>query len=380
MQIQKSTLGQIKVLDLSRVLAGPWATQILGDLGAEIIKVESPLSGDDTRHWGPPFLQGADGQSGDSAYYSCTNRNKQVVALDIKTLRGQEKIKELAAESHILVENFQVGKLAKYGLDYETMRKLNPALVYCSITGFGQTGPYKARPGYDYLVQAMGGLMSLTGSDSHPCKVGVAVADLFSGMYAAVGILAALRHAEATGQGQQIDISLLDCQLAMLANQGATYLISGQVPTGSGTQHPVLVPYQPFETADGWLVLAIGNDRQFAKFCMVADTDWHRSVRFQSVAARSENRKALIDLMEPVLRQKSMQSWIELCNKADIPCGPINHINGILNDPYVQAREMIIPMTRPDGTICPVMGSPLKFSQTPVRYRIAPPPHPDMEK
>jgi crotonobetainyl-CoA:carnitine CoA-transferase CaiB-like acyl-CoA transferase len=370
-------LSGVRVLDMSRILAGPWATQLLGDLGADVLKIEKPGVGDDTRGWGPPFV--GDGPQSDAAYFTCANRNKASVTLDFTTSEGADILKKLIPQHHVFVENFKTGGLAKYGLDYESVAKINPAIVYCSITGFGQDGPYANRAGYDYLVQAAGGLMSVTGQadgapGAEPLKVGVAVADLFTGMYATVAILAALRHAEATGQGQHLDLSLLDCQTAMLANQGANYLVSGVVPGRLGNAHPNIAPYQVFSTADGHVVLAVGNDGQFRTFCDVAGlTDVKTDPRFTTNALRVANRGELIGLLTPALLSRTTSQWIAALEAAHVPCGPINTIDKVFKDPQVIARGMQHDMTRPDGTILPLVGNPIKMSVTPPTPRHAPP-------
>ena len=369
-------LDGVRVLDLSRVLAGPWSTQILADLGAEVIKIEKPGAGDDTRGWGPPFV---DGPGSDAAYFTCANRNKRSVAVDFTTPEGAGIVRRLAASAQILVENFKTGGLRKYGLDYEAVRAVNPAIVYCSITGFGQDGPYADRPGYDYLVQAMGGLMSVTGQPdgapgAEPLKVGVAVADLFTGMYATVGILAALRHAERTGVGQQVDVSLLDCQVAMLANQASNYLVSGKTPGRMGNAHPNIAPYQVFACAGGHVVVAVGNDSQFAAFCRAAGLDsLPADPRFATNPQRVANRAALTGLIAPAMLSRDTDGWIAVLDGAGVPCGPINTIDRVFADPQVRHRGLVRTMTRPDGTTMQVVTSPLHLSATPTRADIAPP-------
>lgn len=370
-------LSGVRVLDMSRILAGPWATQLLGDLGADVLKIEKPGLGDDTRSWGPPFV-GADADS-DAAYFTCANRNKASVTVDFTKPEGSEILRRLIPQHHVFVENFKTGGLAKYGLDYASVAKINPAIVYCSITGFGQDGPYANRAGYDYLVQAAGGLMSVTGQadgtpGAEPLKVGVAVADLFTGMYATVAILAALRHAEATGQGQHLDLSLLDCQTAMLANQGANYLVSGVAPGRLGNAHPNIAPYQVFGTNDGHVVLAIGNDGQFRTFCDVAGLEGVKAdVRFTTNSLRVTNRNALIPLLIPTLASRSTAAWIASLEAAGVPCGPINTIDKVFADPHVIARGMRHEMTRDDGQVLPLVANPIKMSVTPPRPRYAPP-------
>lgn len=374
-----SALAGVRVLDLSRVLAGPWATQTLGDLGAEILKIEKPGVGDDTRSWGPPFLTDAHGGQSDAAYYTCANRNKASLTLDFTTPEGSEILRALIPHHDVLVENFKTGGLAKYGLDYDSVAKLNPKLVYCSITGFGQTGPYAPRAGYDYLVQAAGGLMSVTGQadgtpGAEPLKVGVAVADLFTGLYATIAILAALRHAEATGQGQHIDMALLDCQTAVLANQAANYLVSGQAPKRLGNAHPNIAPYQVFPSADGHIVLAVGNDGQWQQFCAAAgQPDLARDPRYQTNAQRVANRDSLIASLLPLMAGRTTSGWIDLLEQAGVPCGPINTIDHVFQDPQVIARQMQQDLTRPDGTPIPTVANPIKMSVTPPRARRAPP-------
>lgn len=355
-------LSGVTVLDLSRVLAGPWATQILADYGAEVIKVERPGRGDDTRHWGPPFLD-----NGDAAYFQSANRNKKSVTIDFTKTAGAAVVKKLAEKADIVVENFKKGGLKKYGLDYESLSRLNPRLVYCSITGFGQTGPLADRPGYDYLIQAMGGLMSVTGQPdgtpgAEPMKVGVAVADLFTGMNAATGILAALRQAEATGQGQHIDLSLFDSQLAMLANQATNYLVSGQSPRRLGNAHPNIVPYQVFATKDGHIVLAVGNDDQFAAFCFVAGlSELSSHPDYQTNKARVENREVLTSLMTPVMRERTTAEWQNVLDRANVPCGPINSVAEALESEQATAKNMILD----HGQGCRTVAQPVRFNDGP---------------
>jgi len=371
-------LAGVKVLDLSRVLAGPWATQILADLGADVIKVERPGAGDDTRGWGPPFVERQDG-SRDAAYYFVSNRNKRSVAIDITTAEGQDAVRRLAADSHVLVENFKRGGLAAYGLDYASLKAVNPALVYCSVTGFGQTGPDAGRPGYDYLIQARSGLMSITGQPdgqpgAEPMKLGVATSDLSAGLYAAIGILAALRHAERTGEGQQLDISLLDCQVGLLANQALNYLVSGDCPRRLGNAHPNVAPYQVFEAADGFLVLAVGADRQFVAFCREVDAE-HLvdDPRFATNAARVAHRELLAGKIAPIMRQRNCEEWFVMLERAGVPCGPINTIEQVFADPQVLAREMRFDMPLTGGSSVPQLANPLRLSVTPPSYRHSPP-------
>ena len=388
-----NALDGIKVLDLSRVLAGPWCTQTLADLGADVIKIERPLKdgvgGDDTRTWGPPFLQDAQGHdTSEAAYYLGTNRNKRSVACDISTPEGQHTIRALAMHCDVFVENFKVGDMARYGLDYASLQKLKPSLVYCSITGFGQTGPYKDRAGYDYAVQGMGGLMSVTGERDDlgggPQKVGVAVADLFTGMYACTAILAALRHAEGTGHGQHIDMALLDTQVAMLANLGANYLVSGQktgtVPGRAGNAHQNIVPYQVFETApaaDGskdHFILAVGNDSQFAKMCTVAGRgDLAADARFIKNADRVRHRVVLVPILESIFQARSKADWLAVLEAAKVPCGAINNLAEVFADPQVQARGMVHTWQHPLAGDVRLVASPIKMSLTPPRTDLPPP-------
>jgi crotonobetainyl-CoA:carnitine CoA-transferase CaiB-like acyl-CoA transferase len=375
-----SALAGVRVLDLSRVLAGPWASQLLGDLGAEVIKVERPGAGDDTRGWGPPFLKDANGETTDAAYFLSANRNKKSVAIDIADKDGAALVRRIAAGSHIVLENFKVGGLKKYGLDYESLSKDNPSLVYCSITGFGQSGPYAPRAGYDYMIQAMGGLMSVTGQPdgapgAEPMKVGVAVADLFSGMYAATSILAALRHAERTGEGQHLDVALLDCQIAMLANQASNYLVSGKAPGRLGNAHPNIAPYQVFTTRDGYVVIAVGNDGQFAAFAKsigaaaLADDERYRTNR-----ARVANRELLVAAIAPKMHERTTAEWLELMEAATVPAGPINTIDAVFGDPHVATRDMTAMMNRPDADGRRMVLHPVKYSRTPAIADGAPPP------
>lgn len=370
----KDTHGPLKglrVLDLTRVLAGPTCTQMLGDMGAEVIKIERPGSGDDTRGFAPPVMPGTQ----ESAYFIGVNRNKRSVTLDIATPEGQAIAKQLLADTDILVENFKVGALAKYGLGYEQLHAEFPGLIYCSITGFGQTGPYAPRPGYDSLIQGMGGVMSLTGEpDGLPQKVGVPVADLFAGLYGAIGILAALRHREKTGQGQQVDIGMLDTHVAWLANQGMNFLATRENPERLGNQHPNIVPYQVFPTADGHMVLSVGNDATFKRFCdgfglshLLADA------RFATNPARVANRQLVTDTLTPVMQQHPTDWWVERLEGMKIGCGPINTLKQVFADPHVQARGMEVQMQHSSGAEVTVIANPVRLSETPADYRIAPP-------
>ena len=366
------------------MLAGPWCTQTLADLGADVIKIERPGTGDDTRSWGPPFLQGKDGQdTHEAAYYLGCNRNKRSVTCDIARPEGQTAVRELAKHCDVFVENFKVGDLQRYGLAYEDLRAINPKLVYCSITGFGQTGPYRDRAGYDYIVQGIGGLMSITGERDDlgggPQKVGVAVADLFTGMYATVAILAALRHAEHTGEGQRVDMALLDTQVAMLANLGANYLVSGKVPGRAGNAHQNIVPYQVFETAPGaagrdFIILAVGNDGQFAKFCdAAARPDIAADVRFTRNQDRVRNRAVLVPMLEAVMRTRTKAQWLAALETAGVPCGPINSLDEVFADPQVTARQMVDRWPHPLRDDVGLVASPIKMSGTPVRADLPPP-------
>jgi crotonobetainyl-CoA:carnitine CoA-transferase CaiB-like acyl-CoA transferase len=382
-------LSGVRVLDLSRVLAGPWCTQTLADLGADVIKIERPLrdgvGGDDTRGWGPPFLRDREGrETGEAAYFLGTNRNKRSVTVDISRPEGQALIRRLAMGSDVFVENFKVGDMARYGLDGSSLLGLTPRLVYCSITGFGQTGPYRDRAGYDYAVQGMGGLMSVTGPSRQeiaddapgggPQKVGVAVADLFTGMYATTAILAALRHRDATGKGQVIDMALLDTQVAMLANLAANYLVTGVPPQRAGNAHQNIVPYQVFEVADGHMILAVGNDGQFARFCDVAGRpELAADPRFVRNADRVRHRAVLVPLLAELMRQRPKAHWLAALEAAKVPCGPINDLAEVFADPQVQARGMTVDMPHPLADHVRVVASPMKFSATPVRYQRPPP-------
>ena len=371
-------LAPLRVLDLSRILAGPWAAQLLGDLGADVTKVEQPGVGDDTRRWGPPFVTPADGTPGDAAYYHCANRNKTLLEIDFSTPAGQQRLRELARDSDILIENYKVGALAKFGLDYASLSLLNPRLIYCSITGFGQTGPLKDRPGYDFLIQAQGGLMSITGEKDSvpgggPQKAGVAVTDLMAGMYATVGILAALVHRDRTGEGQHIDLALLDCSVAMLANQNMNYLVGGKVPGRLGNAHPNIVPYQVFATADDFLVLAVGNDAQFRRFAELNAQRWAEDARFVTNECRVRHRDVLTELIETVMATRTTAAWIALLELHNIPCGPVNDLAQVFADPQVVHRQLQRTLTHADGTVTPTVANPLNFSKTPVEYRHAPP-------
>jgi crotonobetainyl-CoA:carnitine CoA-transferase CaiB-like acyl-CoA transferase len=380
-----NSLSGIRVLDLSRVLAGPWCTQTLADLGADVIKIERPETGDDTRTWGPPFLKNAQGQdTPEAAYYLGTNRNKRSVTCDIAQPAGQALIRELAAHCDVFVENFKVGDMARYGLDYASIQAINPRIVYCSVTGFGQTGPYADRAGYDYAIQGMGGLMSVTGERDDlgggPQKVGVAVADLMTGMYATVGILAALRHAEKTGLGQQVDMALLDTQVAMLANLGANYLVSGNVPGRMGNAHQNIVPYQVFEVApagDGskdYVIIAVGNDAQFRKYCGVANRpDLGTNPQFALNSDRVKNRAQLVPMLEAVMRTRRKADWLAALEAAKVPCGAINNLAEVFADPHIASRNMVTHWQHPHQSDLRLVSSPIKLSATPVRTDRPPP-------
>ena len=367
-------LSHIRVLDLSRVLAGPWATQILGDLGAEILKIEKPGEGDETRAFGPPFLDG-----GDATYFLAANRNKRSVTIDFSKPEGAALVKRLARRAHVVVENFKTGTLARYGLDYDSLAAENPGLIYCSLTGFGHDGPYKDKAGYDYLIQGMGGLMSITGQPdgtpgAEPMKVGVAVSDLVTGLYTTIAIQAALIHQAKTGEGQAIDMALFDCQAAALANQAMNYLAGHMVPGRLGNAHPNIVPYQVFATADGYLILAVANDRQYRSFCRAAGCeDLASDARFQTNASRVAHRETLVALLEPVLAARTTEDWIARLEAANVPCGPINRVDQVFADPQALARGFKVSMTHKAAGPIDLVASPLRLSRTPPEYRNAPP-------
>ncbi|MFK3773240.1 CaiB/BaiF CoA transferase family protein [Pseudomonas sp. NPDC089406] len=373
-------LSHLRVLDLSRVLAGPWAGQILADLGADVIKVERPGSGDDTRAWGPPFLKDAFGENtSEAAYYLSANRNKRSVTIDFTQPEGQRLVRELAAKSDIVIENFKVGGLAAYGLDYESLKALNPRLIYCSITGFGQTGPYAKRAGYDFMIQGLGGLMSLTGrpegeEGAGPVKVGVALTDILTGLYSTVAILAALAHRDQAGVGQHIDMALLDVQVACLANQAMNYLTTGTPPRRLGNAHPNIVPYQDFPTADGDFILTVGNDGQFRKFAEVAgQPQWADDPRFATNKQRVAHRAELIPLIRQATVFKTTAEWVAALGQAGVPCGPINDLGQMFQDPQVLARGLRLDIAHPLAGSVPQVASPIRLSGTPVEYRRAPP-------
>jgi crotonobetainyl-CoA:carnitine CoA-transferase CaiB-like acyl-CoA transferase len=379
-------LKNIRVLDLTRVLAGPWSTQILADFGAEVIKIEKPGEGDDTRGWGPPFITNPDGSPGDAAYYLSANRGKHSVAIDMAKPEGQKLLRELAAKSDIVMENFKVGGLKKYGLDYASLKAINPRLIYCSITGFGQTGPYAQRAGYDFMIQGMGGIMSITGQPdgtpgAEPVKTGVAFADVFTGLYATIGVLAALHHRDQTGEGQYLDLALLDTQVAVLANQALNFLVGGKAPKRLGNAHPNIVPYQTFATADGYIIIAVGNERQFREYTKIAGVpEVADDRRFLTNRDRVANRDALIELLVPPMKRRTTAQWIEALEAAAVPCGPINTIDQVFADPQVEARGLSVALTRQDGTPTPGVANPVRFSATPVEYAKAAPPLGDATK
>lgn len=363
-----SPLAGINVLDMSRVLAGPWAGQVLADLGAKVTKVERPGTGDDTRHWGPPYLPDDDGNpTSESAYFMSANRGKSSLSIDITSEQGQAQIRELVRASDVLIENYKVGGLAQYGLDYDALREINPGLVYCSITGFGQTGPYADRAGYDFMIQAMSGLMSITGSadeqGGEPTKVGVAVTDIVTGLYAVIAIQAALLERQQTGLGKHIDMALLDCATALLANQATNYLVGNTVPGRLGNTHPNIVPYQAFPTADGHIIIAVGNDGQFAKLCTLLDREnWANDARYQTNAARVAAREDLVPAISDILTTQTSEQWLTQLNPLGIPCGPINTLDQVFADPQLQFRNMIQPTQHPHReTPVPLVSSPIQF-------------------
>ena len=371
-------LSDIRVLDLTRILAGPTCTQLLGDLGADILKIEKPGAGDDTRKWGPPYLPGKNGApTHESAYYLASNRNKRSVAIDIALPEGQALVRRLLGHCDVLVQNFKAGGLARYGLDHASLKEAFPGLVYCSISGFGQTGPYKSRAGYDYLAQGYGGIMSITGApEGEPMKVGVGIADIMCGMYATAAILAALHHKGRTGEGQHIDLALLDTQVAWLANEGTNYLLSGKVPERLGNEHPNIVPYKLFETKDGPVVLAAGNDAQFQRFCGFAGLgELAHDPRFATNSLRIANRDALYARLVPVFTTKTKAEWVDGLTALGVPCGPVNTIAEVFEDEQIRHREMRIDMPHPlaaEGSV-PLLGNPIKLSATPVAYQRPPP-------
>jgi crotonobetainyl-CoA:carnitine CoA-transferase CaiB-like acyl-CoA transferase len=380
MRPASGALSHVRVLDLSRVLAGPWASQVLADLGAEVIKVERPGTGDDTRGWGPPYLRDGRGEeTSESAYFVSANRGKKSITLDLSRAEGQDVVRRLAGRSDVVLENYKAGALERYGLGYPQLAAVNPGLVYCSITGFGQTGPYRERAGYDFLIQGMGGLMSITGEPDGvpgggPMKVGVAITDVLTGMYAAVAVLAALAHRDRTGLGQHVDMALLDVQVAMLANQAESHLVTGHPPARIGNAHPSIVPYQSFATRDGHIVLAVGNDGQFARLCQVAGRpQLANDARFQTNAGRVRNRAALVTVLSSLLAQRTSREWIDALEPAGVPCGPINDLAQVFQDPQVVHRGMRVEAPHPLSGTVPMVGSPIRLSATPVREPTAPP-------
>jgi crotonobetainyl-CoA:carnitine CoA-transferase CaiB-like acyl-CoA transferase len=372
-------LTGLRVLDLSRVLAGPWATQILADFGAEVIKIEKPGEGDDTRGWGPPFITNGDGSRGDAAYFLSANRGKWSVAIDMATAEGQTLIRELAATSDVVLENFKAGGLKKYGLDYESLKPVNPRLIYCSLTGFGQTGPYAQRAGYDFMIQGMGGIMSVTGQPdgvpgAEPMKAGVAFADIFTGLYCVIGIQAALYHRQRTGEGQYLDVALLDAQVGVLANQALNYLVGGTAPTRLGNAHPNIVPYQTFATNDGYIIMAVATDRQFKEYCAILGLPHlAEDERFRQNRGRVVNRAELIPLLVEPMKTRTTAEWVDAFESAAIPCGPINTIDQVFANEQVLARGLQIGLTREDGVQVPGVANPIVFSETPIQYEKAPP-------
>jgi crotonobetainyl-CoA:carnitine CoA-transferase CaiB-like acyl-CoA transferase len=373
-------LSGLRVLDLSRVLAGPWAAQVFGDLGADVIKIERPVTGDETRGWGPPYLKDEAGNdTTEAAYFLSANRNKKSVCVDFTQPEGQRIIRELTAKCDILLENFKLDGLKQYGLDYASLKQINPRLIYCSITGFGQSGPYAPRAGYDFLIQGMGGLMSLTGRKdgepgAGPQKVGVALTDVLTGLYSVISVLAALNHRHLTGEGQHVDLALLDVQVTSLANQNMNYLTSGIAPVRMGNAHPNIVPYQDFPTADGAMIIAVGNDGQFAALCKVlGHPEWAKDERFVTNTLRVKHRETIIGLLSGVTATRPTTDWVKACEGVGVPCGPINDLKAVFDDPHVQARKLKIEMPHPTAGTMPLVGSPIRMSATPVEYRLPPP-------
>ena len=360
-------LAGITVIDMSRILAGPWAGQVLADLGATVIKIERPEVGDDTRHWGPPYLKDRDGNdTEDAAYFFSANRGKQSISIDITQAEGQQQVKELIATADVVIENYKLGGLAKYGLDYESVKAINPALVYCSITGFGQTGPYAKRAGYDFMIQAMGGLMSITGEPDNqggmPTKVGVAVTDIFTGLYSVIGIQAALHERQQTGLGKHVDMALFDCTAAILANQASNYLIGDKVPERLGNAHPNIVPYQAFASSDGHLIIAVGNDGQFSTLCELLELPELAShADYKTNASRVRNREVLCDLLQKELLTKTTSEWLAVLENVNVPCGPINTIDQVFNNPQILARDMLQSMEHPVAGEINLVASPIQF-------------------
>jgi crotonobetainyl-CoA:carnitine CoA-transferase CaiB-like acyl-CoA transferase len=367
-------LQGLRVLDLTRILAGPWASQMLSDFGADVIKIEKPGDGDDTRGWGPPFVTNPDGQLGDAAYFQAANRGKKSVCVDMTKSAGQALLQRMAAQSDVVIENFKVGGLQKYGLDYDSLKVINPRLIYCSITGFGQTGPYANRAGYDFMIQGMAGVMSVTGApDGEPMKAGVAFSDLFAGLHAVIGIQAALLHREKTGVGQHVDISLLDSQVSVLANQAQNFLVGGKVPQRLGNGHPNIVPYQTFKTADGHINMAVGSDRQYAEFCKIIGAPELAGKPYDTNRGRVENRASLIPSIAPALEKCTTQEWVQAFEAAAVPCGPINTIDQVFDNPQIKARGLVEYVKRDDGLKVPTVKNPIVFSETPTHSKSAPP-------
>ena len=373
-------LSGLRVLDLSRVLAGPWAAQVFGDLGADVIKIERPGTGDETRGWGPPYLKDEAGNdTTEAAYFLSANRNKKSVCVDFTRPEGQRIIRELAAKCDILLENFKLDGLKQYGLDYPSLKEINPRLIYCSITGFGQSGPYAPRAGYDFLIQGMGGLMSITGRKdgepgAGPQKVGVALTDVLTGLYSVISVLAALNHRHLTGEGQHVDLALLDVQVTSLANQNMNYLTSGLPPVRMGNAHPNIVPYQDFPTADGAMIIAVGNDGQFAALCKVlGHPEWAKDERFATNTLRVKHRETIIGLLSGVTALRPTSDWVKACEGVGVPCGPINDLKAVFDDPHIRARKLKIEMPHPTAGTMPLVGSPIRMSATPVEYRLPPP-------
>ncbi|KUZ70998.1 CaiB/BaiF CoA transferase family protein [Burkholderia ubonensis] len=373
-------LSHIRVLDLTRVLAGPWCAQTLADFGADVIKVERPGAGDDTRHWGPPYLKDADGaDTAEAAYYLAANRNKRSVTVDIATPEGQQIVRELAAQSDVVLENYKVGQLKKYGLDYDSLRAVKPDLIYCSVTGFGQTGPYAHRAGYDFIVQGIGGFMSITGErdgepGGGPQKAGVAIADLATGLYSTIAVLAALAHRDRTGEGQYIDMALLDVQVALLANMNTNFLASGKPPVRWGNAHPNIVPYQTFQTSDGWIIVAVGNDGQFRKFVEAGGRpELADDERFATNPSRVRHRDTLVPILAEMVKARGKADWIGALEAAGVPCGPINELDEVFDNEQVIARGMQVSLPHPCGADVKLVRNPIRMSATPPDARTAPP-------
>lgn len=376
----QGALSHIRVLDLARILAGPWCTQNLADMGADVIKVERPGVGDDTRHWGPPWIKDADGNDTlDSAYYASCNRNKRSVTINIGTPEGQAMVRELAKTADVFIENYKQGDLARYQLDYESIKAVNPSIVYCSITGYGQSGPYAQRPGYDFVFQGLGGIMSITGERDDlpgggPQKTGMALSDIMTGMYSTIAILSALAHRTVTGKGQYIDMALLDCTVAVGSNQAVSYLMTGKIPKRFGNAHAAVVPYQAFATADGHVIITAGNDAQWQRYCAVMERpDLAEDARFKRTNDRIINRDILIPEVQRTMLTRTCADWLARLEAADVPCGPINNYKQVFEDPQVIHRKMHVDIPRTDGGVVPALASPLRLTETPAAYRYAPP-------